>query len=71
MSAPMTATRKPCITRQARDRYSLDVFRFSNEGPAIRAGQLNAVALSDENLHHVARLYCLPGNSPVMRQAQQ
>jgi 4-alpha-glucanotransferase len=101
MSAHMTVTMKLRISRQARDRYGLDMFRFSNEGlvvladfhsarvfaqeinekrdlaghpfgeSAIRAGQLNAIALIDEILHHVARLYRQQGNPQVMHQAQQ
>ena len=101
MSAHMTMTMKLRISRQARERYGLDEFRFSNDGcviladfrsarvlvqeineqrdrgggpfqgQAIKAGQLNALALIDEILHHVARLYRQLGNPQVMRQAQQ
>jgi hypothetical protein len=31
MSAPMAVTMRLSISRQARDRYSLDMFRFSND----------------------------------------
>ena len=37
MSAHMTVTMKLRISRQARDRYGLDKFRFSNEGQVILA----------------------------------
>ncbi len=96
-----TVTMKLRIARQARDRYGLDMFQFSNEGlvvladfhsarvfaqeinekhdlaghplgePAIKAGQLNAMALMDEILQHVARLYRQQRNPQVMHQAQQ
>ncbi len=100
MSAQLTVTFKLRISRQARDRYGLDMFRFSNEGAVvladfhsvralvqeinekrdqhghrfggavIQAGQLNAMALTDEILHHVARLYRQQGNPQILSRAQ-
>src|SRR5512135_774772 len=97
----MTMTMKLRISRQARDRYGLDMFRFSNEGSvvladfrsarvfaqeinekrkqagqtlagtAISAGQLNAMALIDEILRHVARVYQQQENPQVLDQARQ
>jgi hypothetical protein len=101
MSTHMTVTMKLRISRQARDRYGLDMVRFSDEGlvilsdflsarifaqeinekrgqaghpfegSVIRAGKLNAMALIDEILHYVARLYRQQRNPQVMHQAQQ
>ena len=89
------------ITRQARERYSLEGFNFSNDGqviladfhsarlfvqeineqrnrdglapqePALKAGQLNALGLVDEILHHVVRLYLQQRNPQAIRQAHQ
>ncbi len=97
----MTETLKLRISRQAREHYSLDMFRFSPEGfviladfhsarvfaqeinekhrlagqpsaeAATTAGQLNAMALMDEILRHVARVYRQQGNRQLMHQAQQ
>ncbi len=101
MLPPTTMTMKLRISRQARDRYSLDMFRFSNEGSvvladfrsarvfaqeinekrkkagqpvagtAISAGQLNAMALIDDILRHMARIYRQQENPQVLEQAQQ
>jgi 4-alpha-glucanotransferase len=98
MSSQMTETVKLHISRQARDNYGLDMFRFSDEGQVvladfhsarvfaqqinekrdlagpnggstIKAGQLNAMALIDEILHHMARLFRQQANPQVLRQA--
>jgi 4-alpha-glucanotransferase len=94
-------TMKLRISRQARDRYGLDMFRFSNEGSVvladvrsarvfaqeinekrkqagqpsgatmISAGQLNALALIDDILRHVARVYQQQENPQLLDQARQ
>jgi hypothetical protein len=100
MSSQMTETVKLHISRQARDHYGLDMFRFSDEGQvvladfhsarvfaqqinekrdlagpggstAIKAGQLNAMALIDEILHYVARLFRQQANPQVLHQAYE
>src|SRR5512135_2068699 len=94
-----TTTMKLRISRQARERYGLDMFRFSNEGSvvladfrsarvfaqeineqrkkagqplagtAISAGQLNAMALIDDILRYVARVYRQQENPQILEQA--
>ncbi len=96
-----SVTMKLRVSREVRDRYSLDMFRFSNDGAVvladlhsgrvfaqeinekrnlaghpfggatISAGQLNAMALYDEILHQVVRLYGQLENPQVLGQAQQ